>query len=277
MWIILWIWLSGLAGPKMGKCGAGGGVGRKPRLGSMKVQVALTKVKAKLEWIVPVQDKTENLVIIVGCVNWDLWRNLMGCDFFFEVCLWLHCFFFLYVTHITHAVTSLVVLNTIPREKLLQSKRMWKAKGEYKQGYPRGLSSCHASGRSAGNIGWLWSPFVTAALRHAQHWDKHNMPGMGALAQLRNHWVLCAAIQAFPASTFFLQICHMWAMLMSQQELSKKLQRALKLRVYCLVQIFRRNCWQCYFRIRICCTRRSNLSDECKKTVHITIQVKVLL
>lgn len=145
---------------------------------------------------------------------------------------------------------------------------------------PRLLSSSHASGSSAGNTACLWSPFAPAGVRHLalQHWALgHDMSRMGTLAQMRNHWVLWIAIQAFSAKTILLQICHTWAMLMSQQELSKKLQRAQKLRVYCLVQVFLRNCWQCYFRVRICCTKRSNLSDKCKETVHITIQVKVLL
>lgn len=52
--------------------GPGGGVGRKPRLGCMRVQVALGKVKVKLEWTVPVQDRIENPLIIVGCVSWYL-------------------------------------------------------------------------------------------------------------------------------------------------------------------------------------------------------------
>lgn len=35
----------------------------------MKVQVALANVKVKLEGIVPVQYRTENPVIAVGCVS----------------------------------------------------------------------------------------------------------------------------------------------------------------------------------------------------------------
>lgn len=91
--------------------GPGGGVGRKPRLGCMKGQVALAKVKVQLEQIVPVQDRTENPVIIVRRVSWYLWRNLMGCDFFRSMSL-ISLVFFL---HVTHTVTSLVVLNTKSR------------------------------------------------------------------------------------------------------------------------------------------------------------------
>lgn len=40
--------------------GPGGGVGREPGLGCMEVQVALAKMKDKLERIVPVQDRTQN-------------------------------------------------------------------------------------------------------------------------------------------------------------------------------------------------------------------------
>lgn len=132
---------------------------------------------------------------------------------------------------------------------------------------PRGLSPCHASGRSVGNIGFF------DLLLPPQNWGMHStetpdISRMDVLAELRNHWVLSVAIQAFSAWTFLLQTCATWAMLMSQQELSMKLQRAQKLRVYCLVQIFLRNSWQCYFWLRICCTKRSNLSDKCKKTVH---------
>lgn len=70
-------------------------VGRKPGLGCMKVQVGIAKMKVKLEQIVPVQDRTENPVIIVECVRWYLWRNLMGCDIFlkyvFDVIVFLTC------------------------------------------------------------------------------------------------------------------------------------------------------------------------------------------
>lgn len=161
---------------------------------------------------------------------------------------------------VAHTVTSLVVLNTIPREKLLQSKRMRKAK--VSKAVP---GACHLAMPQGGLLVTL---AVFDLLLPLQNWgmhstETHNMPGMSPLAELRNHWVLCVAIQAFSARTF-LQTCHTLAMLMSQQELSKKLQRAQKLRVYCLVQIFLRNCWQCYFRIRICCSRRSNLSDKYK-------------
>lgn len=44
----------------------------------------------------------------------------------------------LFFLHVRHTVTSLVVLNTISRVKVLQPKRMRKAKGEYKPGYPQG-------------------------------------------------------------------------------------------------------------------------------------------
>lgn len=152
---------------------------------------------------------------------------------------------------------------------------MRKAKGECKQ-YP---GACHLAMPPGALLVTLAASDLLLPL---QNWgmhitETHDMPGMSALAELRNQRVLCIALQAFSARIFLLQTCHTWDILMSQQELSKKLQRAQKLRVYCLVQVFFRNCWQCSFWIRICCTKRSNLSDKCKKTVHITIQVKVLL
>jgi len=44
---------------------------RKSRLGYVRVQAALAKVEVsvKLESTVPVEDTTENPVVIVGCVN----------------------------------------------------------------------------------------------------------------------------------------------------------------------------------------------------------------
>lgn len=58
--------------PKDGETGGPGGrVWRKPRLGCMRVQIASAKVKVtvELEGTVPVHDRTENPVVIVGCVN----------------------------------------------------------------------------------------------------------------------------------------------------------------------------------------------------------------
>lgn len=58
--------------PKDGETGGPGGrVWRKPRLGCMRVQIASAKVKVtvKVEGTVPIQDRTENPAIIVGCVN----------------------------------------------------------------------------------------------------------------------------------------------------------------------------------------------------------------
>lgn len=135
-------------------------------------------------------------MITVGCISWYLWRNLMGCDFL-KVCLWLHCVF----SYMSHTLWHPCYARYHIQIEGFTIKEDEKALLVFIFGLSPG--ACHLAVPQGGLLVTL---AIFDLLLPLQNWgmhstETHDISTMGISVELRNHCVLCVAIQAFSART----------------------------------------------------------------------------